>query len=81
MSTDADQGWKSLLLIVAALALLVGASIGAVVLFSGSGRRSPSDLVWPIVGAIFCKTLACVNRQHHQRLDSSEPARNCGRTR
>jgi len=42
MSTDAHQGWKSLLLIVAALALLVGASIGAVVLFSGWGRRPAS---------------------------------------
>jgi len=42
MSNDADQGWKSLLLIVAALALLIGASIGAVVLFSGTGRRPAS---------------------------------------
>jgi TolB-like protein len=42
MSNDTDQRWKSLLLIVAALAVLVGASIGAVVLSSGLGRRPTS---------------------------------------
>lgn len=42
MGNDADHGWKSLLLIVAALAVLVGASVGAVVLFSGWSRRPAS---------------------------------------
>jgi TolB-like protein len=43
---ERPAAWKSALLVLAALAVLVGASIGAVFLFSGGGRR-PAETAAP----------------------------------